>query len=278
VRLTAPPVTTGDDDGDGLTNAQELAMGLDPQDRDSDRDGIDDGTEVAGGTDPEHAYRPHLVIRTPTLNFGEGGPFGLRRSQHQFIEIENNGEEQAGIREVRFVDDGVVGSAMAFRVGHYPSLLSHIPPRNVLRLPISFLPLRRGFVSARLEVFQEGSDIAESASLTGVGVEIPDCQIHPEAIDFGAVRVDDRRVLTQDIVIRNIPTPSPPTETHFGFTIHSTVDGISPGMRGFVLPQGKEVKIPILFQHPRPGSYEGFLEIRSAVCGVQRVELKGRAE
>ena len=41
-----------DDDGDGLTNAEELAAGTDPTDADSDGDGVDDGDELTGGTDP----------------------------------------------------------------------------------------------------------------------------------------------------------------------------------------------------------------------------------
>ncbi len=37
-----------DTDGDGLSNAQEIALGTDPAAADSDGDGIDDGTEVGG--------------------------------------------------------------------------------------------------------------------------------------------------------------------------------------------------------------------------------------
>ena len=37
-----------DADGDGLSNAQEIALGTDPSAADSDGDGIDDGTEVGG--------------------------------------------------------------------------------------------------------------------------------------------------------------------------------------------------------------------------------------
>ncbi len=41
-----------DNDGDGLSNADEATRGTDPNDADSDDDGIDDGDEVAAGTDP----------------------------------------------------------------------------------------------------------------------------------------------------------------------------------------------------------------------------------
>ena len=59
----------GDPDQDGLTNAQELALGTDPLDPDTDHDGSNDGQEVADETDPlnpgsrfMHIYLP-LVLR-----------------------------------------------------------------------------------------------------------------------------------------------------------------------------------------------------------------------
>ena len=55
-----PSVCTGaqdDPDLDGLTNAEEIALGTDPNEADTDGDGIDDGDEVAGGVDPA-AYEP----------------------------------------------------------------------------------------------------------------------------------------------------------------------------------------------------------------------------
>ncbi|MEQ1571968.1 MAG: thioredoxin domain-containing protein [Myxococcota bacterium] len=42
----------GDLDEDGLTNAEEEALGLDPELADSDGDGVDDGVEVEQGSDP----------------------------------------------------------------------------------------------------------------------------------------------------------------------------------------------------------------------------------
>lgn len=41
-----------DDDEDGLTNAEEVLYGTDPNNPDSDGDGVNDGDEVANGTDP----------------------------------------------------------------------------------------------------------------------------------------------------------------------------------------------------------------------------------
>jgi hypothetical protein len=45
---------TGDEDGDGLTDADEvLVWGTDPCNPDSDGDGLDDSVEVDGCTDPQ---------------------------------------------------------------------------------------------------------------------------------------------------------------------------------------------------------------------------------
>jgi hypothetical protein len=41
-----------DEDGDGLTNAQELTLGTNPYQRDSDGDGVNDPVEIADGTNP----------------------------------------------------------------------------------------------------------------------------------------------------------------------------------------------------------------------------------
>ena len=42
----------GDEDGDGLTNAQELTLGTNPYQKDSDNDGVNDALEIADGTNP----------------------------------------------------------------------------------------------------------------------------------------------------------------------------------------------------------------------------------
>ncbi len=50
-----------DSDGDGLTDAEEAALGTDPDAPDSDGDAYDDGVEVAAGTDPLEYYQHPFV-------------------------------------------------------------------------------------------------------------------------------------------------------------------------------------------------------------------------
>lgn len=49
----ATPMTVDDPDGDGLTNAEELARGTNPLSTDTDRDGTDDKTELDLSSDPK---------------------------------------------------------------------------------------------------------------------------------------------------------------------------------------------------------------------------------
>lgn len=51
-KLALPLDPDGDEDGDGLTNAQELTLATDPYHPDTDGDGYGDGEEVAAGSDP----------------------------------------------------------------------------------------------------------------------------------------------------------------------------------------------------------------------------------
>lgn len=54
VRIFEPSGNTppSDKDGDGLSDAEELSLGTDPNVRDTDADGLDDGQEIDIGTDP----------------------------------------------------------------------------------------------------------------------------------------------------------------------------------------------------------------------------------
>jgi hypothetical protein len=49
---------TADDDGDGLTNEEEAALGTDPNEADSDGDGMSDTDEFEHGTDPNQGIDP----------------------------------------------------------------------------------------------------------------------------------------------------------------------------------------------------------------------------
>ena len=49
--------TTGDSDGDGLSDAEEGLAGTNPNKADSDGDGVNDGEELAHGTNPNKADR-----------------------------------------------------------------------------------------------------------------------------------------------------------------------------------------------------------------------------
>jgi YD repeat-containing protein len=71
--LTVPGASaSADPDGDGLTNAQEIAAGADPLNSDTDGDGYPDGLEVALGSDPLNpnstpTIQPHFVS-APTVS------------------------------------------------------------------------------------------------------------------------------------------------------------------------------------------------------------------
>jgi thiol-disulfide isomerase/thioredoxin len=51
----------GDEDGDGLSNGDEIKLGTDPENPDSDDDGFDDGDEVASGTNPAYEFSHEYI-------------------------------------------------------------------------------------------------------------------------------------------------------------------------------------------------------------------------
>jgi formylglycine-generating enzyme required for sulfatase activity len=70
-----------DDDGDGLTKAQELHYGTSDDNADSDGDGFPDGAEVSAGSDPADADSvpnrpPRDLNSTAVLAFSENQPLG----------------------------------------------------------------------------------------------------------------------------------------------------------------------------------------------------------
>ncbi|NBT24106.1 LamG domain-containing protein, partial [bacterium] len=56
-----------DEDGDGLTNTQELALGTDAYQADTDGDGVSDGAEVRSGTNP--LLKPSFPANTFSVSF-----------------------------------------------------------------------------------------------------------------------------------------------------------------------------------------------------------------
>jgi hypothetical protein len=279
--LLVTDASTSDEDEDGLSDQQEFVIGTDPRDADSDRDGRDDGTEIAEGRDPHHPDTPDLIVRTPEIDFGEGDPFGRRQNQHQFIVIENVGDEKGRIEQVSVISGTPSEAAGFFQIGSYPTQITNIPPQSTVRIPVSFLPTRRGDFEAMVEILSDDPEPLEKITLRGVGVGIPDCLVTPSLLDFGTVGVEDQEVAVQYVTLANQPPLgdiSPPNvDTPWGFTLSTTHLGMAPGIRGLILQKGEEMKIPVLFQHPFAGDYNGYLEISSATCGVQRVELRGRA-
>lgn len=275
IDLTDRTFSSDDSDSDGLSDDNEYAIATDPFDPDSDGDGTNDGTEVANGTNPNDLpLFPDLLIRTAGIDFGEGDIFGNRRNQHQYIEIQNVGDAPAHIDSIVVHADA--GSVDVFHVGHYPHSLTNIPPDDTLRIPVSFIPTASGPVSAHVEIQSNNPTPLADIPLTGTGDDrVPTCGVSPAVLDFGTVDVEDQAASVKYVTLSNNP---PASDLPFEFTLSSTVDSMAPGLRQYSLKPGEEINIPVFFQHAEPGSYEGFLEIHSAYCGVQKVTLKGTAE
>ena len=60
----APPTEDADSDGDGLSDAQEAALGTDPANPDSDEDGLFDGAEVTAARIPRSAIAMAMASAT----------------------------------------------------------------------------------------------------------------------------------------------------------------------------------------------------------------------
>lgn len=279
LQLVAPPASNNDTDGDGLGDAEEYALGTDPNNPDSDLDGKQDGSEVAHSDDPNKALLPKLLLRSAQImDFGYGDLFGQNPGQHLWIELENVGSAPAVFSSIAVTTPEL---AQVFHIGAYPPLLTHLTPNNKLLLPVSFIPTSAGPVKAQLLV--ESDSIAEIKPITlvGNGVGFPTCTVSPQILDFGKVDHQDQDVTLKYITLSSQWSGAEPEGVAsfdtIGFVIDSNVEGIAPGMRSVVLPVGEEVTLPVLFQHLQPGDYSGELEIRSFLCPTQTITINAEA-
>lgn len=268
VELEVASASSEDADDDGLTEDEEYEVGTDPQNPDSDGDGIDDGDEVENGSDPNGYLFPDLIVRTTNIDFGEGDPFGRYLNQHSYIEIDNSGDDVALIEEIKVIN----GDTDSFKVGAFPELLSHIPIDNVVRIPVSFIPTKKGWLSAFVQISSSNNpEELELIELTGTGVGVPDCNILSTELDFGEVNINEPAAQVQYITVSNTENSDAP----FGFTISTTNGEFAPGLRAYTLAPGKQIAVPVFFKHSTLGAQEGFLEIHSIACGTQQVKLMG---
>ena len=104
-----------DDDGDGLTKAQELHYGTSDDNTDSDGDGFPDGAEVTAGSDPADAdsvpnrpprdLSPHQIT---SVDYGATAPHGYQLHSR---DIPNwNWQQKASISSARYSPHALVSS------------------------------------------------------------------------------------------------------------------------------------------------------------------------
>ena len=114
-----------DDDNDGLTYAQEQALGTSDQNSDSDGDGFYDGMEFAASVDPTDSNQ------SPPLNFGMVGWWKFDESNGTNA-LDSSGNERNGTL-VGFEAnnpgwvDGIIGNALEFNGTREVNLGSVLP-------------------------------------------------------------------------------------------------------------------------------------------------------
>lgn len=283
IKVEVPPTSTGnsDSDGDGLTDNEEYLLGTDPQNPDSDGDGLSDGIEAAQGHANETGF-PNLILRTRDIDFGKGNPLGSGANQHQVIEIENGGSGFAMIESIKVVDGTTAGSADSFKVAQPPEFISNLPPYNVLRLPVSFIPKQRGPLKAEVIIKTNAQKQLPAVELSGVGQHSPNCFVSPLSVDFGIVSATTNEVIYKEITISNAASGSDPSgiapDIALPFTLISHVKDIAPALGGFRLPAGKALKVPLFFRHVTVGDYNGIVEFNSPYCGPLAITVTGKVQ
>ncbi len=274
LQLDLGTMANGDADGDSIADEQEYALGLDPFSADTDQDGVEDGVEVANATDPNKPLFPKLVVTTPVIDFGSGNAFGSLLTQHQVIEIINNGDQPAKLLKLTVNDGALAGSAAAFQVGQFPEVLSHIPPQHIAKIPVSFLPQWSGFQEAMVTIETTNPTPLAPIALKGVGSGLSTCGIDPMQLDFGTVPIGSPQPAVQYFTIANQGA----SEAPLSFTVSVSDPLFVPGLQGIVLPVGKSLKIPVVFRAITPGTVQATLTVRTADCGEHIIALKATAE
>ncbi len=276
-----PSGTPADQDGDKKTDDDEYALGLDPLNPDTDGDGISDGQEVAQGTNPLQDQTPNIVkLSDGVIDFGFGDPTGSQVNQHHHALVQATADEKVFFQNVQIVDNPEQpGGSGYFHAGKIPEGLTPIPPANQWPIPISFIPAKRGPVSALLQIGANSVNPIPPTLLKGYGIGIPDCQITPQELDFGTVAQNDQAVAMQEILFANKPpagdTTPPNLDTPWRFTLMTELADFAPGTRVMTLKPGEQIKIPLFFRHTHPGKFSGQLIVHSHGCGNQVVKIKG---
>lgn len=281
IQINVPASLAGDSDRDGLSDGDEYARGLDPHNRDVDGDGLSDGTEVSQNSDPEQAQLTRLVIRQPIFNFGDGNRFGTRANQHQYLEIENVGDAPARLNFFEVPEGQDVAFRDTFKWGTLPEFIPAVAPQNIVRIPLDFLPVRRGPISGVIQLNANSDQPLPDVQLSGNGVGFADCQINPYHLDFGSVAVNDQNVLTRSFTIANrtgnddLP---PNRNTPLIFTLSSSDSEMVMPFHRYRLGVGEEIEAPVVFTHLTAGEHRGAITVQSPDCGIQQVEFVGTAQ
>lgn len=283
VTLTAATGSDSDVDGDGLSEQVEFQYGTDPNNADSDGDGIDDGTEVANGGDPNLALFAEIIVHTTEIDFGEGDALGQKSNQQQYIEIENIGDDIAYLDAIGI--SPASNSADVFHLGDYPSVLTNIAPQNTLRIPVSFLPKENGDYNATVQIDSSNATTEiDDITLTGSFAGSPVCAVSTDVIDFGTIALSSSDVHLQEFIIYNTDrlSSSGAVEAYshgdLRFSIVSDSVEFAPGLRAFLLPEDRDLTVPVIFVPRHTGDYNEELQIHSPDCTTQIIQLKAHVD